>query len=228
MKIQVNLSTGLLEFDDYGEFNRANIAWGGPFKYCVTPEEIADKDEWSRAFKRHPSPRAKKNLDSYVASLRKPEAIDLTHLLQNAKPMTKTETTALQVFEQVSKAAKANEANLRFIKSIDVGQGIRQGDVSLYRLAELPFPRDKAKPWEHGTQLAAGSTRGSRHVVAQNEAVSIFAPPAKAGALVGPVLEATERFLVEHPDHAHFSLPSGIYQTRYHQDLSKEQDRVHD
>lgn len=181
---------------------------------------------WHKHLQRYPPPKAKKNIDKYLADHRKPETIDFNSLIKNA--MTNAKPTALQVFEKVSEAAKANEANLRFIKSIDVGQGIRQGDVSLYRLAELPFPRDKAKPWEHGTQLAAGSTRGSRHVVAQNEAVSIFAPPAKAGALVGPVLEATERFLVEHPDHAHFSLPSGIYQTRYHQDLSKEQDRVHD
>lgn len=139
-------------------------------------------------------------------------------------------TEALKVFEQVQQAAKANEANLRFIKSIDIGQGIRQGDVSLYRRADLSkSEREKLKPWQGGFQLAIGSTRGSRHILEEKSSAILHAPMARGeiAELSGPIVEAPERFTVTHPDHAHFSLPSGTYETRYHRDLATER-RVQD
>lgn len=135
-------------------------------------------------------------------------------------------TEALKVFERIQKAAELNEPNKRKIESLAVGEGIRQGDVSLYLRQPLTkSEREKLKPWEGGYQLAIGSTRGSRHAICEGSKAALFAPLAQRGErsdLAGPIVEAPERFVVTHPDHAHFDMPAGTYETRYHRDLSTE------
>lgn len=100
-----------------------------------------------------------------------------------------------------------------------IGEAVRQGDVYLTRLADLPDDRGAATD---NRQLAPGSTRGSRHIVAAQSDVTITAPPKGSTVLVGPVIESRSRLLVEHPEHGHIDLPPGIYQTSFQRDYARE------
>jgi hypothetical protein len=43
----------------------------------------------------------------------------------------------------------------------------------------------------------------------------------------GPIIEATEAFMIQHPEHAHFQLPAGTYQVTYQLDFATR-ERVRD
>lgn len=134
--------------------------------------------------------------------------------------MTKTATEAHNIVEAA--AAKARPET-RVIEDMQPGQAIRQGDIYLIRLEARPAKLPPAAP---GRQLAPGTTRGSRHCV--EGPVTLHELP-DAGRLNGPLVIATERFLVTHPEHAHFSLPPGAYQVRYQRNFAVERiERVMD
>lgn len=112
--------------------------------------------------------------------------------------------------------------SMRYVDEIQVEQFIRQGDVYLVRIKELGKGYDKVTS---DRQLAPGTTKGSRHIIAANPAVTIYAAPGTGNFLMGPQIDAKERFVLEHPEHAHFSLPPGLYQARYQQEWT-ERDEV--
>lgn len=129
--------------------------------------------------------------------------------------------TALQAHETISQAAKESRPELRQIEKIKVGEAIRQGDVYLIRIQRKP---EGFTAKTNNRQLAPGTTQGSRHVLAAGP--TIYAKPKDADVLVGPVIVSKERFLLEHPEHAHFSLPAGTYQCRYQQEWSEVERRA--
>jgi len=118
--------------------------------------------------------------------------------------------------EQIQVAAQNHGAELRMVRTITVGQWIRQGDVFLRRV-EANHPRGKETA---NRQLAPGKTKGSRHIVEGD--VTICAPTT-TDPLVGPIVKADERFTVAHPEHAHVSLPSGTYATTFQRDFAQEE-----
>lgn len=131
--------------------------------------------------------------------------------------------TATEVHDGVQAAAMQASPATRVVEAMLPGQAIRQGDIYLIRLAAIP---PNLPPVAPGRQLAPGTTRGSRHCV--DGSVSLYEIPG-AGRLDGPLVVATERFRVTHPEHAHFSLPPGAYQVRYQRNFAVESiERVMD
>lgn len=136
----------------------------------------------------------------------------------------KTTLNAKDTFEKIEKAAATHTAETRMVRTIAVGQAIRQGDVYLTRI-DRKRPLAKTSVTSN-RQLAPGSTPGSRHMVVGK--VTIYAPKGD-DALEGPTIDATERFVLEHPEHAHVSLPRGTYQVTFQRDFaSEERARVQD
>lgn len=135
---------------------------------------------------------------------------------------TKTQTPAV-VHDTIIAAGKSPDRDIRFVREMAIGQHVRQGDVYLLRLAKRPADFDKTTT---NRQLAPGTSKGSRHV-AEGKAVSLFIATDERAArsslarlpgvqgrdrlLVGACVEAADRFIVSHPEHAHHSLPAGCY-----------------
>ena len=123
--------------------------------------------------------------------------------------------------------ATAADATTRHVHQIQVGQAVRQGDVYLVRVPDThPHGATLA-----GRQLAIGTTRGSRHVAEAPAQVfaGTTAPQGLVNPLLGPcvVVPEGERAIVTHPEHAHVSLPAGVYQVT-HQLNPRTQQRVSD
>lgn len=124
-------------------------------------------------------------------------------------------------------------------------QGIPQGDVLLVRIPNLDKGRTELQSllqqqWGQDFRLGAvgnqtnnlklvtGSSLGARHCIDENDRayVTVYSPTWQdASALEGPVIVATSRFTLRHPEHAAHSMPSGIYQVLYQRDFAFDQLR---
>lgn len=132
-----------------------------------------------------------------------------------------TTMTPIEAHEQIAASAKSPLTEMRYVEKIAVGEFCRQGDVYLLRISKHPSEwKEKTK----NRQLAPGATQGSRHILAAGP--TIYAKPTGADILLGPVIVAKDRFVLEHPEHAHFSLPAGTYQCRYQQDYAEKERRA--
>lgn len=128
--------------------------------------------------------------------------------------MSDAVVTANKAIDRVTKESAA-DSNLRFVRSIQVGEHVRQGDLYIERIetAEMGVEtKDR--------QLVPGTTKGSRHAIDGD--ASIYTPIGN-DPLVGPTIVASDRFAVTHPEHAHFSLPAGTYRCQYQRDFSREE-----
>jgi hypothetical protein len=108
---------------------------------------------------------------------------------------------------------------------VDPGDEVRQGDVYLTRLAGLP--RGLVKVDRPARQLAPGDTQGSRHCLRSLRGVRVYRL-AEPGPLDGPVIEAEREWAVDHPEHANFVLPPGVYAVTYQRAFAEELRRVED
>ncbi|MFN3962515.1 MAG: hypothetical protein ACK4NQ_06020 [Fimbriimonadaceae bacterium] len=121
---------------------------------------------------------------------------------------------AIQAIDDAAKALDLNET--RFVERVALGEFARQGDIYIVAIDAVPAG---CKPSEN-RQLAPGTTQGSRHIA--EGAVEIYhrtdhgrivmAKNRKGGHAIGPVIVAKDFFTVTHPEHAHVSLPPGVYQ----------------
>lgn len=121
------------------------------------------------------------------------------------------------------------DVEIRVCRRAVVRTVVHQGDVYLHRV-----PDDHPRGKKLGTrQVAVGTSVGSRHV-AEGKGVSVFAgqrlpswvtEPAwcQPGAILGPVIVATEPFVLTHPEHAHHQCPAGVWQTTYQADFATQQ-----
>lgn len=125
--------------------------------------------------------------------------------------------TAREAIELVDNAA----ANLvlpetRFIDRMEIGEWPRQGDIYLVKIKEVPAG---CKP-SPTRRLAPGTTQGSRHIAEGDCDVLVhpqqgrinLTPCRKGGNATGPVVVAHGFWTDTHPEHAHISLPPGVYQ----------------
>lgn len=122
----------------------------------------------------------------------------------------------MNVIEKIQEAAKKQTAELRFVRAMDLDQVARQGDIYLTKIEDVP---EGAKEINE-MQLAPGTTKGSRHVV---HGARVFVLPESTDPLLGPIVTSKERFEVQHPEHANFSMPSGTYQVTYQRDYAREE-----
>lgn len=131
--------------------------------------------------------------------------------------------TASEAYRQVAEATESTELqDTRFLDTIEVGEFARQGDLYIERIKTMP----KGCKLTTDKQLAPGTTQGSRHVV---EGAEVMRHPQQGqierrGAkhyCYGPVIEAKDYATVTHPEHAHISIPAGIYQISYQVDTQQ-------
>ena len=126
--------------------------------------------------------------------------------------------TAIEAYEEVEKLAKIKaQHEVRFIKNIEIGQGIRQGDIYIHRVPQT-HPRGKVSL---SNQLAIGETNGARHIAdAPAEVYQGVKLPewCDARTFLGPVVVLKKRAVISHPEHANVSLPSGTYQVTHQMD----------
>lgn len=121
-------------------------------------------------------------------------------------------TNVQDIVAQIERQSQQHTADERFVRTIEVGQCARQGDIYIERVGDDYHRGEEIQD----RQLAPGNSKGSRHVVAGE--VEVFAAPTQDDLLHGPVIVAEQRFTVTHPEHADVSLPSGIYRVGYQLD----------
>lgn len=135
-------------------------------------------------------------------------------------------------------AEKMHAAKPERIGSPSVGDVVRQGDLYLVCIEELP-PDGKRAP----RQLAPGNTQGSRHV-AEGECV-VYSPKSPAAVatligsacrgaevpepLIGPLVECLGETTIAHPEHGAKILPAGttwavVYQRAFADEVRRVQD----
>jgi hypothetical protein len=118
-------------------------------------------------------------------------------------------------------------SSTREIRSIEIGQLIHQGDVYVHRVAGN-HPRGKVLG---GNKLAIGEGEGSNHFAEGASVVCYVGTKVpewcRRGTFLGPVVVATDRWMVTHPKHACFSMPPGVYQVTHQMD-ARTLDRVRD
>lgn len=136
--------------------------------------------------------------------------------------MTETMEVA-KVAERIEQEAKTASGAKRIIKKMKVGETIRQGDIYLVRISELTEQERKiCKPWK-GQQLVRGTQGGARHMAEgaklfESDRQRFTSKARTATTLLGPIVIAERRCTITHPEHAHFELPRGHYQTVYQLD----------
>ena len=128
--------------------------------------------------------------------------------------MSNATKNASEILKAITENPPAVE-DVRFIRTIQEGQAVRQGDVMLLRVSDN-HKRGKVLPNTGSLQLAPGNTKGSRHVA--EGSFEAFETHDSSDPLAGPVIHAKERIDVTHPEHADISLPSGTYRVGYQLD----------
>lgn len=132
---------------------------------------------------------------------------------------------ALEVLKKVQSAEVIiNDESQRFPEAACDGDGVRQGDVYIWKRDKLP---KNVKPTKCVLQLAPGATKGSRHCLDGAEGVSMFAVD-DADALQGPWLKLDCERTVTHPEHGDWMLPAGVYEISYQRAYADELRRVQD
>lgn len=127
--------------------------------------------------------------------------------------LAKIETNAVKV------AKSKKGPSMRMARTMEVGgPAIRQGDIYVWRIDGVP----NGATAREDRQLALGNTKGSRHVALPGPKLYDL-PLNKRHMLLGPVVKAPARWEITHPEHAHYSLPSGVYQVGYQLDQRTRQ-----
>jgi len=135
-------------------------------------------------------------------------------------------TQTIDAGTAVEKVTRAkHDPDVRIIRRMEIGSVIQQGDLYVHR---LPEKHARGKQIAAGkAQVALGDNMGARHV-AEGE-IAVFASttlPAgvkapmdvSASEICGPVVVARDTWSLTHPEHAHFTLPAGVYGVTYQYD----------
>ena len=131
-------------------------------------------------------------------------------------------TTALEAHNMIQAASRTEFQDVRFVESLNTGEYARQGDLYIIRVDN--FKESDYKETKN-RQLAVGTTQGARHILAGEAKVyqpKVEGKPVKGKIgyrLNGPVFVAEGFVTVEHPEHAHISLPAGTYQVCHQVDV---------
>lgn len=132
---------------------------------------------------------------------------------------------AIEAHEKIqNKATKTLKKDI-VIKSMKIGEFVRQGDVYITRIECITGSKKIFNP-----QLAPGTTKGSRHTVEVGGGVNLFKGYVGKDipdAVKGPQVQSDKEFKVSHPEHVDCILPAGDYQVTYQLDWSR-QERVRD
>lgn len=130
-----------------------------------------------------------------------------------------------ETIEKVTSSAQFNIEDERFIKKMEIGQVVRQGDVYIHSVEANHKHGEVAK----NNQLAIGNSKGSRHYAESPAKVyeGNTLPSWCNNSFMGPCVVSDHRFTVSHPEHANISLPAGTYQITHQLD-ARTLERVKD
>ena len=109
---------------------------------------------------------------------------------------------------------------------MEVNQCHWQGDVAIIRIAGVPAGCTEVKP---EAQLAPGTTKGSRHILASLEGVEMYRL-SNPTPLDGPIMVLKKGGEVTHPEHGNVVLleNEATYHIRYQRAYAEELRRVED
>ena len=135
---------------------------------------------------------------------------------------TVTAEKTMKAIKQVQHAPADDKK--RITRRIEIGHCIHQGDVYCHRVDDN-HPKGK-RIGDTAVQIALGTGNGARHVAEGAEVYqgvklpNWVTPPmdVEASEITGPVIVASESFLITHPEHAAHQLPAGAYQVTYQYD----------
>jgi len=130
------------------------------------------------------------------------------------KTMTKENISINDMLNEIENYYEEMDTDFRFIKSMEIGKIVRQGDIYINKVAE-DFPHGSLKK---DKQLAEGTSTGSRHMAeapAECYVGTTIPEYYSEKAFLGPFVKSSERFVVSHPEHADVSLPIGCYQVSH-------------
>lgn len=133
---------------------------------------------------------------------------------------------AVQEFQTLKSHAEAiqNDAEHE-VATVSDGDAWAQGDVMPVAIPAVPKGATRiARPL---SQLAPGTTQGSRHCLRSLDGVTLYVMP-DATVLDGPVIDAPEGCAVDHPEHGNVILPPGVYVVIYQRAYADELQRVQD
>jgi hypothetical protein len=137
--------------------------------------------------------------------------------------------TAEKALKKISAQAEKikNDQTQRFPEAATPGDSWRQGDVYITLLAGRPI--DAVAEKATGTQLAPGTTQGSRHCLDSLVGVKFYRLP-NPGMLDGPIIECRTERTITHPEHGDVVVGPGVYAISYQRSIVAEerQRRVED
>jgi hypothetical protein len=136
-----------------------------------------------------------------------------------------TQTIVNEVIETAKRVSK--RFTQRFPDAASFVDGFRQGDIYLTLLKSVPAKAKLVK--KPSLQLAPGTTQGSRHILASDDGLTVYAF-SDANEFQGPILKLAKECELTHPEHGNFILPPGIYSVTYQrtQDALDRARRVED
>lgn len=131
------------------------------------------------------------------------------------------------VLEKLEQGAALNSPVIRVIKVCEIGQGYRQGDIYVYRVADT-HPHGK-KLGTH--KLAIGEGEGSNHFAEGD--IECFEGTTRPDFIdqrmfLGPLIKAPKGFKNTHPRHAHAHMEQGGTFQTVHQMDARTLQRVRD
>lgn len=133
----------------------------------------------------------------------------------------------MKTVEEAVKAVESAGADteVRVIRRMEIGSAIQQGDLYVHRLPDK-WARGK-RIGDGSVQVALGTGNGARHMaegpveVFQGKKLpdGVTAPNnVEDGEICGPVIVATDAWMLRHPEHPHHQLPAGVYGVTYQYD----------
>lgn len=142
--------------------------------------------------------------------------------------------TVTEIVNEIQKHAEKADVEMRVCRRCEVGTRFHQGDLYLTRVGDKHARGSLIG--EGDVQIALGTGNGARHMAVGKLKVytgKALPPGVKPmdgidpSVITGPVIVADEPWCLQHPEHAHHQLPSGVYQTTYQFD-PKTMQRVRD
>jgi hypothetical protein len=135
--------------------------------------------------------------------------------------------TAEKSLANVQRSAETirNDDPQRFPVAASIGDVWRQGDIYIELLASVPVGTTRKK--KPSTQLAPGTTQGSRHILDSIVGVKVYQLGTPT-VLDGPILDLAKERTVTHPEHGDVVLPPGCYGITYQRAFADELRRQAD
>lgn len=134
--------------------------------------------------------------------------------------------SAIETLNEIRRSVESIKSGhtQRFSVAASDGDCFRQGDIYVTFRESIP---DGCERSDAVSQLAPGTTKGSRHILDSLDGIDLYAKK-NPNALDGPVLKTSKERTITHPEHGDVVIPPGVYEITYQRAMAKELKRVAD